>query len=250
MSYIKQMLGRIISTNGMNIPDYIWNLLEIRNPNASTLNVYYDFILENTNVLEGDIVEFGVYRGASLVTTALLLKSFGSDKKVYGFDTFKGFPPMHANDNKERFKELYKAGEITKEHYELVLFKMETEQIWPREHMFDKTSLNHLKEKIERFELNNVIIVEGDITDNLHRLEDKIMAVLYDCDLYAPYADTLPKVFDLTVSGGLLYFDEYYSLKYPGPRIAVNAFCQERGLLPQKSLRHSKGSFERWYLQK
>jgi hypothetical protein len=48
----------------------------------------------------------------------------------------------------------------------------------------------------------------------------------------------------------MMYFDEYYSLKYPGPRIAVNAFAKESGAVPVMSSRQSAGSFERWFIQK
>ena len=49
---------------------------------------------ENHNKIDGDIVESGVYKGSSLLAMGLLLKEIGSSKKVYGFDSFSGFPPV------------------------------------------------------------------------------------------------------------------------------------------------------------
>lgn len=247
---IKRMLDSIVHTRGFGVPDFVWDILEIKNVNASTLNVYYDFLRDQHDNLAGDVVEFGVYRGSSLISTALLLKAFGSEKKVYGFDSFTGFPSYHANDDKARFAELCAQGAITKEHYSRVQFKIECEKLWPREHVFDKTSLDFVRRKIELLGLDNIVLVVGNISENLDKLPAVLMATLYDCDLYQPYADTLADVYERTVPRGTLYFDEYYSLKYPGPRIAVDEFCRTKGIAPTKSSRHSQNSFERWYLQK
>lgn len=250
MEHIRKAIDNILTTRGEQVPDFVWNILEITNVNTSQLNIYYDFIRDFHELIDGDIVELGVYRGSSFISTALLLKSLGSDKKVYGFDLFSGFPPPHFNDDKARFKELLDRGEITREHYEWVQFKIEQESLWPKEHSFDNTSLDFVKRRIEVFGLDNIEIVVGDISQNLDCLPDKIMACLYDCDLYEPYFTTLPEIWRHLEPKGLMYFDEYYSLKYPGPRIAVNQFCQEHSLTPIKSWRQSSCSFERWYLQK
>jgi hypothetical protein len=248
--HIRRALSEILGSRGLGVPDFVWNILEIKNVNSSTIDVYYEFLRDHLTVLEGDVVEFGVYRGASLLSTALLLKAYGSSARVYGFDSFSGFPPPNPNDDKRKFAELFERGEIDEGHYRRVQFKVECEGLWPREHVFDNTSLDFVRRKIELFELDNVELVTGDITQNLHKLPGRILATLYDCDLYAPYAETLPAVWERTAAGGLLYFDEYYSLKYPGPRIAVDDFCRTRGLHPIKSWRHSQGSFERWSLRK
>ena len=49
-------------------------------------------IRENHTEILGDIVEAGVYRGNSLIAIGMLLKELGSSKKIYGFDSFSGFP--------------------------------------------------------------------------------------------------------------------------------------------------------------
>jgi len=54
-------------------------------------------------------LEAGVFRGKSILATALLLKEIGSPKKVYGFDSFSGFPPViHDLDSLQEFKKQYK----------------------------------------------------------------------------------------------------------------------------------------------
>ena len=120
MEHIKRAVNEILATQGKGIPGFVWNILEISNVNTSQLNIYYDFIRDFCELVDGDIVEYGVYRGASLISTALLLKSLGSKKKVYGFDSFAGFPPQHFNDDKARFKDLLDKGEITTESSSMV----------------------------------------------------------------------------------------------------------------------------------
>src|SRR3990167_7669352 len=54
--------------------------------------------------LPGDIVELGVYRGASLMAWAnfLEIRNMGDrQKQVFGFDNFAGFTKPHAKDGKD-----------------------------------------------------------------------------------------------------------------------------------------------------
>ena len=66
--------------------DYDWqyNVLNIYNYNKSgKLDGYFNFIRDFHNIIEGDICEVGVYKGHSLIATALMLKEIGSDKQSY-----------------------------------------------------------------------------------------------------------------------------------------------------------------------
>ena len=47
------------------------------------------------------------------------------------------------------------------------------------------------------------------------------------------------------VNGGFIHLDEYYSLKYPGPKIAVDEFLSK--VLKQKK---QPNEFKRYYLTK
>lgn len=48
--------------------------------------------LANQSLGKGAFVEFGVYRGSSLISVAHWLSSRGLSNQVVGFDTFSGFP--------------------------------------------------------------------------------------------------------------------------------------------------------------
>ena len=44
--------------------------------------------------------------------------------------------------------------------------------------------------------------------------------------------------------------DEYYSLKFPGAKIACDEFCHLHNIQPQKQVSVPNSEFERWYLTK
>ena len=53
-------------------------------------------------------------------------------------------------------------------------------------------------------------------------------AALIDCDLYCSYKQSLPFVWDKLSKGSYMFLDEYYSLKFPGARIATNEYFQDK----------------------
>ena len=79
--------------------------------------------------------------------------------------------------------------------------------------------------------------------------KDDIFAVLMDCDLYASHMITLDFVWPKLNNGGFIYFDEYYSLKFPGARIATDEFFMDKIEKP-KMFNKIKGDFERWGITK
>ena len=48
---------------------------------------------------------------------------------------------------------------------------------------------------------------------------------------------------------GMIYLDEYYSLKFPGARIACNEFCKINDVKP-KLLKRDEDGFERYAIFK
>ena len=59
------------------------------------------YLIDRTKNISGDIAEFGIYKGGTLACAALYLKEQGIDKKIYGFDSFKGFPKYSEYDLKK-----------------------------------------------------------------------------------------------------------------------------------------------------
>jgi len=105
-----------------------------------------------------------------------------------------------------------------------------------------------LKKKIDYLELDNIHIVEGDFESTMKSNNENvksIFSVLIDCDLYKSYLDVLNFVWPKLVNGGYVYFDEYYSLKFAGARIATDEFFVNKKDKPHKE-ENFKSEFERW----
>ena len=230
----------------------------IANPEVSTLKRYFELI-QTTNAVQGDIAEFGVSRGSSIITTGFLSSEM-NQKTIYGFDTFSGFPSYSEFDNFEMFNNLYENNAITKDHFDRAMknkgyvlargANTEPGNISTSKD-FSSTSLEIVQSKIHFFALQDKIkLVVGDFTKNLSEKVAKITfsLVLIDSDLYESYEKILPIVWNQLAPGGYIYLDEYYSLKFPGPRIAVDNFVEN-----QKSILVRLPDwmdFERWALHK
>ena len=97
---------------------------------------------------------------------------------------------------------------------------------------FDNTSVHLVKKKINFFSLSSKInLIKGDFKRTLKiekNLPKKISAGLIDCDLFEGYEVTLKFFWPRLSINGRLFLDEYYSLKFPGPRIAVNSFLKKK----------------------
>ena len=226
-----------------------------------TLSGYFDFVKKNADKIDGDIVEAGVFKGKSLLGIALLLKEIGSDKKVYGFDSFYGFPTEHKNDDLSRYADLYAADKIDKGHLDKVLrnkFWRESLLNLPvnvnnisKSANFSDTNRRIIEKKIELLNLDNIVLLEGDFLETMidGNGPKKIMAALVDCDLYSSYQTSLPYIWKKLVVGGYLYLDEYYSLKFPGAKIATDEFFSALVDKPQMETLEIR-DFQRWYVLK
>jgi hypothetical protein len=244
--------------------DWEFNVLGIENfKKTGPRDAYFNFIRSNYSTLEGDIVESGVFRGRSLLATALLLKELKSSKKIYGFDSFGGFPPIyHKNDDVEAFLLLRDEGRISEEHYNAVVLNQKIKNFLSNVETnvatisnssdFSDTSKDILLKKIEFLGLDNIIIVEGNFEDTMVSTSgpEKIFACMMDCDLYQSYLSTFNFVWPKLIKGGFIYLDEYFALKFPGGRMATDEFLKNK---PHK-LKSYKSSpsdlFERWFVTK
>jgi len=75
------------------------------------------------------------------------------------------------------------------------------------------------------------------------------MTVLMDCDLYESHQIALPFTWEKMSSGGYMFLDEYYSLKFPGARKATDEFFKDRKEEP-KMYDIKPMDFERWFVIK
>jgi len=244
--------------------DWEFNILGIDNYKKPTkFYHYYNFIRNNHNKIEGDICEVGVYKGFSLLATAMLLKELGSNKIVIGYDTFNGFPSYHKKDNLNCFDDLHKKKLISDEHYKDFKLNLKYKSFILKKNVnvknistsgdFSQNSFDDLKRKIDFLGLDNIELVKGDFKDTMNINRDhkrlSFFAGLIDCDLYEGYKVSLPYVYKKLNQGGYIYLDEYYSIKFPGAKIACDEFFKNKNDKPQM---HKKvdGDFERWGVYK
>ena len=241
--------------------DWEYNVLGIDNyKKPGKLKTYYDFIRKYHQKIEGDICEVGVYRGFSLLATGMLLKELKSTKTVWGFDTFEGFPDYHKNDKLDKFQFLYKNGAITEKHFNDFKLNIQHKEFLSKTQLnaknisssgdFSNNSIHELKRKIDYLGLDNIKLIKGDFKNTMSKANNQLknicfFASLIDCDLYEGYKVSLPFVFQKLNKEGFVYLDEYYSLKFPGARIASDEFFSNTKEKPFKC-EHISGDFERW----
>jgi Methyltransferase domain len=133
------------------------------------------FALSQCRTIEGSVLEFGVYQGATL---RLLAGEAGGRRSLVGFDSFKGLP--------EDWGTL-----LPKGHFETEL------PAFPREYNI-------------RLEVGRI---EDTLPQFLAREPGAIALVHIDCDLYPTTRFVLDHVLPHMPAGGVVVFDEYYG--YP-----------------------------------
>jgi hypothetical protein len=155
--------------------------------------------------LPGDIVEFGVFKGASLIKWATFRELFenSESRKVIGFDIFGKFPKTNFEDDIQlRHKFMKEAGEMG-------------------------ISIEDLYQVLEYKGLKNIDLIEGDILETAPKyIEDnsnlKISLLHIDVDIYEPSKVILETMYDSVVEGGLIVLDDYGT--FPGETKAVDDF--------------------------
>ena len=172
------------------------------------------------------VVECGVGAGGSLGHIVSFVLRFAPHAKVYGFDSFEGFPEASKFDNKWFRPDgpnysVYREFSLDQVQSNLSVF------------------LGRDSRKLDQLKLHKGWIPQVfDQTD----LPAKIALLHIDLDLYEPYRDALARLFERVDKGGLVIFDEYDSdsdlEKWPGAKKAIDEFCAERQL---KISRHWTG---------
>ena len=157
--------------------------------------------------LPGEIVELGVFKGASLSRFAIFRNIYeqNSSRKIIGFDTFGKFPETEFSDDKY----------FTKLHNNI-------SSSISKEDLLKSLSIRGLSEGIE--------LIKGNITHTVPEYikkfpELKISLLNLDTDVYEPAVVTLENLFPKVCKGGVVIFDNY--AKVPGETKAVDDFLDK-----------------------
>jgi hypothetical protein len=179
---------------------------------------HYEFF-KMTIDLPGDIVELGVYRGASLMSWAnfIEIRNMGDrQKQVFGFDNFAGFSGLDTQDGKEDPKVRKKAGGYDGGAFEDMLADAIS--------IFDRDRFIPYKQRVK--------LVKGNIEETVPRFVEenpglRICLLHFDCDVYRPTKIALKHFWPLVVRGGVVLFDEYGIRPWEGESKAVDEFFSE-----------------------
>lgn len=127
--------------------------------------------------LLGVVAEFGMFKGGTTMLISRFIEELGAGWKVFGFDTFAGFPA------KRSALDMY-------DHPDCVYLDVDTVR--------------------SVFGSRNVEIVEGDVVRTVQcLLEEKLVLSFIDTDNHTSAAAILDVVMDRTLIGGAIVFDHW-----------------------------------------
>lgn len=160
--------------------------------------------------VKGSVVELGVFRGfgfMSWLKLSTILEPENLTRRIYGFDTFEGFPSLDPKD------------EYTASVTEIGGLAADSEH--------ELTELVKLADQ-DRFlgHIPKAELIRGDIAETvptfLERNPHLMVSLLFiDCDLYEPTKVALEHFLPRMPKGAILAFDELDNPQWPGETLAV-----------------------------
>ena len=153
------------------------------------------FTLTGSSKVEGDYLEFGVYRGDSFVNAWHAARGTGqSGIRFYAFDSFRGLPDPSSS-------EVDKDGEFVEGQFSAARGQFERNL------------------RSAGVDMGRVTVVEGFYESTLADTKPREMGleaasiVWIDCDLYSSAIAVLDFVTDLLQDGSVLVFDDWYCFR-------------------------------------
>jgi len=168
-------------------------------------------LFKRTLRLDGDVVECGVFRGASLMRFVMMqqLLAKARPRRVLGFDTFADFPATaHEPDREERAKFIEETG---------------GGRSMPRVELE-----GYLRNK----GFADFLLVEGDICQTVPRFvaenpDLRLSLLNLDTDVQEPARVVIEHLVPRVVPGGVIIFDDYGV--FPGETRAADELCAAKG---------------------
>jgi len=158
--------------------------------------------------VKGSVVECGVFRGFGLMSWAkisTILEPENLTRRIYGFDTFEGFPSVNEADQRAGAE----VGGLAADSYE------ELQQLIEE---YDRDRfLGHIEK---------VRMVRGDIAETAPKFVAEnphlVVSLLFiDCDLHEPTKVALETFVPRMPKGAVLAFDELDNPIWPGETMAT-----------------------------
>lgn len=162
--------------------------------------------------VKGSIVECGVNRGYGLMAWAKLsavLEPVNLTRRIYGFDSFAGFPSVGAKDSTGPDWETAQAGGLRADSYDELLKLVE---------LYDKDRfLGHIP-KVELIKGDATQTIPRFVTDHPHLV---VSLLFLDFDLHEPTRAALQSFVPRMPKGAIIAFDELDNPLWPGETLAL-----------------------------
>ncbi len=193
-----------------NFPKYV------RRQNLTRFLALYEIFKKTINV-KGSIIECGVNQGFGITTWAKLsaiLEPVNLTRRIYGFDTFEGFPSVSKKDL-SKSSDHVKIGDLSAETYDEL-----NELI----RINDSTRfLGHI-EKVK--------LIKGDAIKTIPKFVDEyphlVISLLFlDFDIYEPTITALKNFVPKMPSGAIIAFDELDNPLWPGETKAMFEYFKD-----------------------
>lgn len=164
--------------------------------------------------LPGQIIECGVYKGASLIRFATYREILESpvSRKIIGFDAFGAFPAPDGGDDIDFVRRFEADGG-------------------------DGISEDEMRKVLSQKGFQNFELIRGDVIETIpsyleRHSELKIALLHVDVDVYQPTVAILEHLFDRVVRGGVVVFDDYSTVA--GETNAVDEFLDGTSMVVEK----------------
>jgi len=193
-----------------NFPKYV------RRQNLTRFLALYE-IFKKVMHVKGSVIECGVNRGFGVMTWckfSSILEPVNLTRRVYGFDTFEGFPSVSDKDRSSHSKHV-KKGDLS------ASAKEELEQlaeIWDSSRF-----LGHVPK---------LSLIKGDATETIPAFVEEnphlVVSLLFmDFDLYEPTRVALEHFLPRMPRGAVIAFDELDNPLWPGETQAMLEFLEK-----------------------
>jgi len=210
----EQEVGKNIAKIFARCPDPIENKLEnfpkyVRRQHLKRFLAMYE-IFKLILPVKGSIVECGVFKGFGTMTWAKLstmLEPENLTRRIYGFDTFAGFPTVDQKDANPL--QDHQPGDLFSDSYE-ELQELITE--------YDRDRfLGHI---------DKVHLIKGDVTQTIPKFifehQHLMVSLLFlDMDLYEPTKVAIENFLPRMPKGSVIAFDELDNPMWPGETMAL-----------------------------
>ena len=174
--------------------------------------------------VEGEIVECGVFKGASFSRFAIYRDIHNLENKMLvGFDSFGEFPETKYDLDQDLRKDFIDSAGS------------------------QSISKKQLRDVLEYKKCNdNISLIDGDIVETVPKFieenpEFKISLLNLDVDIYEPTVVILECLYPLIEVGGILILDDYGT--FPGETNAVDEFFKDNNVVVERSMFESSPRF-------